>query len=70
MRILLAPKVWMPRDPEMVEYRTPVGSPNEYFETVLTPEEAENHALELLIDARRAKQARACRQWLEKPSEP
>lgn len=72
-RCLLRPYTTMPRDPESVCIRTPTSSPNEYFETVLTPEEAEDYGLNLLIEARRAKAARASRLWLEQPrlgSEP
>lgn len=64
IRCLHTPYVTQARDPETVCVRTPTASPREYFETVLTPEEAENLGLELLIEARRAKEARAHREWL------
>lgn len=63
-RCLLRPYTTMPRDPETVCVRTPTSSPESYFETVLTPEEAEDYALNLLIEARRAKAARSSREWL------
>ncbi len=39
-RALLQPSVWMSRSDETVTIRTPVSSPSEYYESVLTAEEA------------------------------
>lgn len=69
-RCLLLPRVWEPRNPETVSSRVPTESQNVYFEITLTPEEAEAYALDLLVDARRAKAARASREWMEKLSRP
>ncbi|PSJ60730.1 hypothetical protein C7I85_11850 [Mesorhizobium soli] len=64
-RCLMLPRVWQPRDPETVCTRIQTEGPSVYFEITLTPEEAEAHALDLLNDAQRAKQARASRIWRE-----
>lgn len=61
-RCLLLPRVWEPRNPETVCSRIPTESPNTYWELTMTPEEAETYALDLLVDARRAKAARATRE--------
>ncbi|PSJ55746.1 hypothetical protein [Pseudaminobacter soli (ex Li et al. 2025)] len=65
-RCLMLPRVWQPRDPETVCTRIQTEGPSVYFEITLTPEEAEAYALDLLVDARRAKGARASREWIEK----
>ena len=54
-RSLMTPTVWQPEDPSTVCYRTPTESPNTYYETVLTPDEAEMFSFWLLVDAKRAK---------------
>lgn len=65
-RCLFVPYVIGSEKVESVVVRTPTSDPTEYFETELTPEEAENYALDLLIAVRRAKSVRASREWLEK----
>lgn len=64
-RCLFIPYVIATERVQSVVLRTPTSDPNEYFETELTPEEAENYALDMLIAVRRAKSARASREWLE-----
>lgn len=54
----MRPRVWMPRDPEMVCIHAPINDPNEYYESNLTPDEAETLAWELWTDARRARYLR------------
>lgn len=54
-RSVMTPNVWACRNPEMVCYRTPIGNPNEYFETNLTPSEAETFAFDLWRAARQAR---------------
>jgi len=54
-RSIMVPKVWQSHDPEMVEIRTVIDEPNVYYESRLTPEEAETLAWELWTDARRAR---------------
>lgn len=62
-RCLYFPRVVTPTStPDMVVTRIPTGSPDTYFEQTMTPQEAENYALDLLLDARRA---RACRERAE-----
>lgn len=65
-RCLFIPYVIASERVESVVTRTPVGEPNTYFETEMTPEEAENFALDLLNEARKAKHLRSSREWLEK----
>ena len=67
-RVLNLPRVWQPVDAETVCTRIAIG-PGEYREMTLTPEEAENYALDLLVDARRAKVRRAANQRLMKGTE-
>jgi hypothetical protein len=54
----MVPSVWMPRNIEEVCIKTPLGTPEEYLETTLTPEEAETLAFDLWADARRARHCR------------
>jgi len=54
-RILYLPKPCMSPDTKMVCIRLPLDDPNEYIETMLTADEACNFALELMIDASRAR---------------
>lgn len=66
-RAVMKPVVWQPRNPEMVEYRTPIHhNPDEFFETQLTPEEARRFAIDLLNDAERAEQRRGANARLRK----
>lgn len=65
-RCLFVPYVTATERVESVVTRTPTSDPNEYFETEMTPEEAENYALDLLIAVRRAKHVRASREWHER----
>ncbi len=57
-RCLLVPYVTMPPDPETVVTRTPL-SETTYYETTMTPDEAEGFGFALQLDARRARQAAA-----------
>jgi len=50
----------------MVVVRVPTETPDTYFEMKMTPEEAANFALELLLDSRRAVSYRAQEEWLGK----
>jgi len=54
-RILYLPKPCMSPDTKMVCVRIPLDDPNEYYEMMLTPDEAQNFGLELMIDACRAR---------------
>lgn len=54
-RVLYLPKPCMSPDTKMVCIRLPLDNPNEYLETMLTPDEAQNFGLELMIDAARAR---------------
>lgn len=55
-RCLYFPRVVTPTaTPDMVVTRIPTGSPDTYFEQTMTPQEAENYALDMLLDARRAR---------------
>lgn len=53
-RALLKPFVWQPEDPTKVFVHIPVSGPHDYFEMVLTPEEARSFAIDLLNDSERA----------------
>lgn len=61
------PYVWQSEDPETITIRTPITVPDEYFETVLTPEEARRLAIDLLNDAERAAHMVAVNKRLRKP---
>lgn len=52
-RAVMVPYVMMPYDPETVVIRTPTSNPESYFETILTPDEAEKLAFDLWGAARR-----------------
>ena len=60
-RCLLVPYVIATEKVESVVTRTPTSDPNVYFETEMTPEEAENYAIDLLNAVRRAKHLRSRR---------
>lgn len=57
-RTLMKPFVWQPEDVETVACRVPISGPEEYFEMVLSPDEAEDFAFALWQDARRARYMR------------
>lgn len=63
-RVLFRPRVVMSPTPEMVCIKTPTDSPEIYFETMLDPDEAIDHASQILADALRAKRMRATQDWL------
>lgn len=65
-RVLFKPRVVMSERPEYVVMRTPLEIPNQFYETVLTPEEARRYALDLLNDAERAIRMKETNEWLAK----
>lgn len=66
-RCLYQPRIVTPTPtPEMVVVRVPTETPDTYFEMKMTPEEAADFALELLLDSRRAMTYRAREEWLGK----
>jgi hypothetical protein len=56
----------MSERPEAVVIRTPLETPDQFYETVLTPEEARRYALDLLNDAERAIRVQETAAWLLK----
>lgn len=67
-RVPMLPAVRISRNPENVCLRTALAiSSNEstYYETTLSPDEAEALGLDLMLDARRARAMRASNEWLE-----
>lgn len=65
-RVLFRPRVVMSEQPEMVVTQTPLESPESFYETVLTPDEAFEYARQLLNDADRARRVRDTNKWLAK----
>lgn len=65
-RCLYRPRVVMSEQPEMVVTKTPLESPEVYFESVMTPAEARCFALDMLIDADRAERVQATNKWLRR----
>ena len=63
-RVLTLPRVWMSPDPEKVCVRVP-DDPG-YFEIMLTPDEAENFIVDLMVDMRRAKAAVRSGHWVRR----
>lgn len=51
----MKPYLVQPRDPATVCVKTPVTGPEDFYETTLTPDEAELYGLELMLDAKRAR---------------
>ena len=54
-RALFIPKVWAPEDPCTVCLRTPTSEADTYYETVLTPDEADMLSFWLRVDVMRAR---------------
>jgi hypothetical protein len=65
-RCLYRPRVVMSEQPEFVVSKVPLASPDNYFETVMEPDEAIEYATQLLNDAARAKRMRETNKWLAK----
>ena len=72
-RLFYRPMVRISVNPEKVCIQTPISydedNRSEYFETALTPSEAEALALDLMIDARRARGLIATNEFLARKVE-
>lgn len=69
-RCLYRPSVVFSEQPDMVVTKTPLDSPDTFYETVLTPIEARRYALDLLNDADRAERVQATNEWLRSRRAP
>jgi hypothetical protein len=65
VRCLYKPRVMPSPDPGLVVVKVPTDSPESYFEMKLTPEEADDLGMSLLLDARRAKRHLETERWLK-----
>lgn len=63
-RCLLKPRVLPSSDPCMVMVKTPTEAVEIFYETKLTPDEAEELGLALILDAKRAKRHLETERWL------
>ena len=65
-RAVMVPTVWASEDPTKVCIRTPTENPDTYFETILTPDEADMLSFWIKADVVRARSRIQSDEWLMK----